>query len=44
MCHLVDLVVLTGDLVDGSVKLLGEAVTPLGRIKSRHGKFFVSGK
>jgi hypothetical protein len=37
-------VALTGDLVDGPVKVLGDAVEPLARIKSRYGKYFVSGK
>jgi hypothetical protein len=38
-----DLVAITGDLVDGSVERLGEAVAPLGRIVSKHGTFFVTG-
>lgn len=38
-----DLVVITGDLVDGSVERLREAVAPLGRICARHGVYFVTG-
>lgn len=38
-----DLVVITGDLVDGSVDALREHVAPLGRIASRDGVFFVTG-
>lgn len=38
-----DLVVITGDLVDGSVQELSRHVAPLGRIQSRYGKFFVTG-
>jgi uncharacterized protein len=38
-----DLVVITGDLVDGSVEHLAEAVAPLGHLQSRHGTFFVTG-
>ncbi len=38
-----DLVAITGDLVDGSVAELAEAVSPLGDIRSRHGTFFVTG-
>lgn len=39
----VDLVAITGDLVDGSVKQLGDQTTPLARLASRHGTFFVTG-
>jgi predicted MPP superfamily phosphohydrolase len=38
-----DLFAITGDLVDGSVASLGEAVAPLGRLRSRFGTFFVNG-
>lgn len=38
-----DLVVITGDLVDGSVADLAGHVAPLSRLHSRHGTFFVTG-
>lgn len=38
-----DLVVITGDLVDGPVAALAGHVAPLGQLKSRHGVFFVTG-
>jgi predicted MPP superfamily phosphohydrolase len=38
-----DVVVITGDLVDGSVTRLAEAVAPLARLRARHGVFFVTG-
>jgi len=38
-----DVVVITGDLVDGSVARLQEAVAPLARLRARHGVFFVTG-
>lgn len=38
-----DLVAITGDLVDGSVEELADAVRPLGDIQSQHGTFFVTG-
>jgi len=38
-----DLVVITGDLVDGSVAELGDAVGALARLRSRFGTFFVTG-
>jgi hypothetical protein len=38
-----DVVVLTGDLVDGSVKRLAYDVDPLKSIQSVHGNFFVTG-
>jgi predicted MPP superfamily phosphohydrolase len=38
-----DLVAITGDLVDGSVSELREAVAPLGNLRARHGVFFVTG-
>ncbi|MFN3199020.1 MAG: metallophosphoesterase [Bradymonadia bacterium] len=39
----VDMVAITGDLVDGSVSQLGEHVAPLGELKSAHGTFFCTG-
>lgn len=38
-----DVVVITGDLVDGSVTQLADAVSPLQRIDARHGIYFVTG-
>ncbi len=38
-----DLVALTGDLVDGSVRKLGPHVAPFGGLRSRDGVFFVTG-
>jgi predicted MPP superfamily phosphohydrolase len=38
-----DLVAITGDLVDGSVESLWDAVAPLGELRARHGVFFVTG-
>ncbi len=38
-----DVVAITGDLVDGSVPELGAQVTPLSRMVSRHGSYFVTG-
>lgn len=38
-----DLVVITGDLVDGSVARLASEVAPLGRLRARHGVYFVTG-
>ncbi len=38
-----DMVVITGDLVDGTVEQLRELVTPLRDLKSRDGVFFVTG-
>ena len=38
-----DAVVITGDLVDGSVEELREHVAPLARLSARHGVFFVTG-
>src|SRR5262249_15347660 len=38
-----DLVAITGDLVDGSVADLAPHVAPLGRLRSRHGTYFVTG-
>ncbi|HWI11044.1 MAG TPA: metallophosphoesterase [Burkholderiaceae bacterium] len=38
-----DMVAVTGDLVDGSVRELGSHVAPLAGLSSRHGTFFVTG-
>jgi predicted MPP superfamily phosphohydrolase len=38
-----DIVAITGDLVDGSVRVLAEAVAPLANLRARHGVFFVTG-
>ena len=38
-----DMVVITGDLVDGSVDQLGEHVRPLSELRARDGVFFVTG-
>jgi predicted MPP superfamily phosphohydrolase len=38
-----DIVAITGDLVDGSVEVLREAVAPLANLRARHGVFFVTG-
>jgi predicted MPP superfamily phosphohydrolase len=38
-----DLIAVTGDLVDGSVADLRDAVAPLGALRARHGVYFVSG-
>jgi uncharacterized protein len=38
-----DLVAVTGDLVDGSVRELAEHVAPLADLRARHGTFFVTG-
>jgi predicted MPP superfamily phosphohydrolase len=39
----VDMVAVTGDLVDGSVRELRQHVAPLASLTSRHGTFFVTG-
>ena len=39
----VDLVAVTGDLVDGSVEQLAAHVEPLSRLRARHGAYFVTG-
>lgn len=39
----VDMVAVTGDLVDGSVRELSPHVAPLAGLSSRHGTFFVTG-
>jgi uncharacterized protein len=38
-----DLVVITGDLVDGNVPTLGQAVSALGNLRARFGSYFVTG-
>ena len=38
-----DLIAITGDLVDGSVAALSPFVEALGRLKAKHGVFFVTG-
>ena len=38
-----DLIAITGDLVDGSVKQLREATAPLAELTAPHGVFFVTG-
>ena len=38
-----DMVAVTGDLVDGSVRELSAHVAPLAELESRHGTFFVTG-
>jgi predicted MPP superfamily phosphohydrolase len=38
-----DLIVITGDLVDGSVARLGDAVAPLANLRAKDGVFFVTG-
>lgn len=38
-----DIIAVTGDLIDGFVDQLREEVAPLGRLRARHGVFFVTG-
>src|SRR5215471_11771286 len=38
-----DIVAITGDLVDGTVAELRDAVAPLANLRARHGVFFVTG-
>ncbi len=38
-----DLVVVTGDLVDGSVRHVGEMVEPLSELRAKEGLYFVTG-
>ncbi|MEP7208755.1 MAG: metallophosphoesterase [Casimicrobiaceae bacterium] len=39
----VDMIAITGDLVDGSVRQLAPHTAPLARLAARHGSFFVTG-
>jgi len=39
----VDLIAITGDLVDGSVEQLATHVEPLSQLRARHGAYFVTG-
>ena len=39
----VDLIAVTGDLVDGGVKQLASHTAPLARLSARHGTYFVTG-
>ena len=41
--HKADVIVITGDLVDGSVEDLADLVAPLARLQARHGVFFSTG-
>jgi predicted MPP superfamily phosphohydrolase len=38
-----DLIAITGDLVDGSVKHFAPEIAPFGALRARHGAFFVTG-
>ncbi len=38
-----DLIVVTGDLADGSVTLLRDVIRPIGELNAPYGKFFVTG-
>jgi predicted MPP superfamily phosphohydrolase len=38
-----DLIVITGDLVDGSVAVLGHEIGLLSKLRARHGTYFVTG-
>ncbi|WP_242341243.1 MULTISPECIES: metallophosphoesterase [Anaeromyxobacter] len=38
-----DVIAITGDLVDGSVRDLGRAISHLGRLRARYGVYFVTG-
>ena len=38
-----DLIAVTGDLVDGSVRRVGAEVEPFAALRARHGAFFVTG-
>lgn len=38
-----DIVAVTGDLVDGSVRQLAQHTAPLARLRARHGAYFVTG-
>ena len=38
-----DVIAITGDLIDGSVAELADAVAPLAELRARHGVYFVTG-
>jgi predicted MPP superfamily phosphohydrolase len=38
-----DIIAITGDLVDGTVSALRDAIAPLANLRARHGVFFVTG-
>lgn len=38
-----DLVCVTGDLVDGSARLLADEIAPFGALRAKHGAYFVTG-
>ncbi len=38
-----DVVVITGDLVDGNVEFLKDVLIPIGKLKTKYGSFFVTG-
>ncbi len=38
-----DLIVITGDLVDGSVEALRHHIAPIAQLKAKHGVYFVTG-
>jgi predicted MPP superfamily phosphohydrolase len=38
-----DLIAVTGDLVDGDVRHIGDEITPFAGLRARHGAFFVTG-
>ena len=38
-----DLIAFTGDLADGDAALLADEVAPLGKLRARHGVYFVTG-
>ncbi len=38
-----DLIVITGDMVDASVRMLGKQLAPLSKLSARHGVVFVTG-
>jgi len=39
----VDVIAITGDLIDGSVSIMGDQLKPLANLKSRFGIYFVTG-
>jgi len=38
-----DAIAITGDLVDGSIEHIGDRVEPFGKLRARHGAYFVTG-